>query len=212
MENPFDEVEFTLTFAENELVKYIRVTVLDDDLPELQEMGMLTMMSNRGADIETDYCTMTVVVKDDEDKLPSEVGFTVTSVEVDQDKSTAELTVRRTGGTNYVLTVPWETMDNTARAGKQYSASSGELVFLGDLTEQTIEIPLIAEAERSEALSFYVVLGGVRGGGEDHLAALGEATAEVKLTSAGKVFQLEDGLNLASVLARGESSSVGDEA
>nr|MCR5263981.1 hypothetical protein [Clostridiales bacterium] len=235
VENPFDPVEFTLTFAENEEVKYIRVTVIDDMVPELQEMGLFSLISNRGADIYEDDCTLTLMVTDNEVKAPSEIAFEVTDVYADQDEGKAVLTVKRTGGLNYMLTVSYSTADGTAEAGKQYVETSGQLVFMGDIDEQTIEVPLIAEAERADELDFTVTLSNVLGGGEEGLGMIVGGTVSVHLTSKGallgaadadipaipeaagdvigdgegeELYEVPEGLNIASVMALGSADSV----
>ena len=50
-EDDYDIYAFDLTFAEGETVKYIRVTALDDELPELPEMGLFTMVGCEGGEL-----------------------------------------------------------------------------------------------------------------------------------------------------------------
>ncbi len=219
-EGEWGEAEVTLTFAAGELVKYIRATVVDDELPELQEMGLLTLVSHRGAEIDSQYSTLTVSIADNEEKAAAEIGFEAAEVRVDQDESTAVLTVKRTGGLNYLLTAHYETVDGTAKAGEQYAPVNGELTFIGDMDTLEIKVPLIAEEARAEDLAFSVVLSDLKGG-ENHLASFGTAEATVTLTSTGGIetmsliptdegdytAALSDGLNLASVLASGEAGA-----
>ncbi len=210
-ESAYDDCVFELTFAENEWVKNIVVTVQDDELPELPEMGMFTLIDSYGGEVFDAANTLTLLVNDNDPHEPSQLGFKATSVEADQDSGSVTVTVERTGGTTYPVSVEYKTVSGTAEAGKQFSNTSGTLMFAGDVTSIDIKIPLVAEEERTEALEFSVVLSELKGGGEDYACTLENDTVTVSLTSSGKAVGLESGLNLASVLATasGEDVSAG---
>ncbi|MBP5282108.1 MAG: hypothetical protein J6Z22_06380, partial [Lachnospiraceae bacterium] len=206
-DDTYQQLLFDLIFAENETVKYIKVTVLDDDDLEMQEMGLFTLVDHWGGAINSASSTMTVMINDDEEPVPSEIGFELADVTVNQDEGEAVLTVRRTGGVNYMVNVDYVTEDGTAVAGQQYTETQGTLSFLGSIDTLDIVVPLIAEEAREEELTFTVRLTEIRGGGKDDLATFGEAVATVHLTSEGVVATLEDGLNLSSILAQGNAGS-----
>ncbi|MBR6477999.1 MAG: hypothetical protein IKS85_06075, partial [Lachnospiraceae bacterium] len=206
-DDTYQQVLFDLVFAENETVKYIKVTVLDDDELELQEMGLFTLVDHWGGAINSASSTMTVMINDDEEPVPTEIGFELTETSVNQDEGEAVLTVKRTGGVNYMVNVDYATEDGTAVAGKQYTETKGSLSFLGSIDTLDIVVPLIAEEAREEELTFSVRLTAIRGGGKDDLATFGEAVATVHLLSDGVVATLEDGLNLSSILAQGNAGS-----
>ena len=62
----------------------------------------------------------------------------------------------------------WETRDGTAKAGKDYYASSGVLTFQPGQTAQTIWVPVIGDLEQEQDETFEVVLR-YQGGGTDEL-------------------------------------------
>ncbi len=62
----------------------------------------------------------------------------------------------------------WETRDGTAKAGKDYYASSGVLTFQPGQTAQTIWVPVIGDLEQEQDETFEVVLR-YEGGGTDEL-------------------------------------------
>lgn len=210
-ENEYDVCDFELTFAEGEWVKNIIVTVTDDDIAELPEMGLFTMTDNVGGEIYQLTATMTMLINDNDPFEPSELGFTVDAVEAEQDDGSVVVTVQRTGGTSYPVSVRYEAVSGTAVAGKQFSGVSGTLLFAGDVDSIDISIPLIAEKERDEALEFTVQLSELQGGTQDELCSLAQDVVTVTLTSTGKAMGMEAGLNLASVLATasGEDISAG---
>ena len=62
-EEEFDAYEFLLTFAEGETVKTIRVSALDDDTPELPELGLFTITGCEGGDISDTCNTLTLLIR-----------------------------------------------------------------------------------------------------------------------------------------------------
>ena len=65
----------------------------------------------------------------------------------------------------------WETRDGTAKAGKDYYASSGVLTFQPGQTAQTIWVPVIGDLEQEQDETFEVVLR-YQGGGDELLTAI----------------------------------------
>lgn len=204
----YDICDFELTFAEGEWVKNIIITVQDDDAAELPEMGLFTLTGNEGGDICQLAATMTILINDNDPFEPSQLGFTVSAVEADQDDGVVTVTVQRTGGLSYPVSVSYEAVSGTAQAGRQFSGVSGTLMFAGDVDSIDISIPLIAEEERAEPLEFTVVLSELQGGTQDELCSFTEDTVTVTLTSSGKAVGLGAGLNLASVLATASGEDV----
>ncbi len=207
-EEEYDACDFALTFAEGEWVKNIIVTVEDDDIAELPELGLFTMTDNAGGEIYQLTATMTLLINDNDPFEPSQLGFTMDAVEAEQDEGSVTVTVQRTGGTSYPVSVRYEAVSGTAVAGKQFSGVSGTLMFAGDVDSIDISIPLIAEEERDEPLEFTVQLSELQGGSQDELCSLEQDSVTVTLTSAGKAVGLGAGLNLASVLATASGEDI----
>ena len=101
MEDDYDLYEFELTFAEGETVKYIRVTALDDEVPELPEMGLFTITGCEGGEVN-DLCpNLTLMISDNDPAEPSELGFAAAAITVDRSKTGLRVRVLRTGGKTY---------------------------------------------------------------------------------------------------------------
>lgn len=95
--------------------------------------------------------------------------FQVTSIEVDE-KDTATLTVERIGGADYAVTVDYATVDGSAVAGTDYTATSGTLSWADmDTAAKTITI---STSELDLHKTFTVVLSNSTGG-----AAMGNKVA-----------------------------------
>ena len=207
-DDDYDVYRFDLTFAEGETVKYIRVTALDDGLSELPEMGLFTITACQGGEL-SDMCnTLTLMVSDNDEAEASEVGFAAASVTASRADQTARVKVSRTGGKTYNVTVRYETVDGTARAGVDYARKEGELAFAGSIDEIEIPIELIATDDTSEK-TFDLVLTELRGGGDKELCRL--SSERVTVTITGKAPEKQDdgsGQNLASLLAGGDGEDV----
>lgn len=200
-DDPYLGYVFSMTFAEDEWVKEIRVSAPEDDISEAIKGGYFTIVDCEGGSLYDTANTLALGVYDNDAAEASELGFTVTEIEADKSAGTAVLTVKRTGGTQNVLSLSYTTEDGTAEAGKDYAAVSGTLAFYADVTEQTIEIPLIDDGvETEEQVSFRVVLSDLLGDSEG-ICTLTNTEAEVRLYNSASGGQD----NLATMLYDGEA-------
>lgn len=69
-------------------------------------------------------------------------------------------TVTKVGATSSTLTVPYSTADNTAKAGSDYSATSGSLVFYPSDTTKTITVNTIDDSVLENPETMFVFLSG----------------------------------------------------
>jgi hypothetical protein len=84
--------------------------------------------------------TTTVTITDD-DPAPR-LRFTSDTYTVDEDGSTATVTVERTGDPTLAVAVDYATTDGTATAGDDYETTSGTLTFAAGQTSQEIDVPI----------------------------------------------------------------------
>ncbi|WP_088187109.1 fibronectin type III domain-containing protein [Desulfosporosinus sp. FKA] len=73
---------------------------------------------------------------------PGELQFSQSSYSVDENAGTATITVNRLYGSDGTVTVHFSTSNNTATAGEDYTATSGELSFGYGETSKTFTIPI----------------------------------------------------------------------
>ncbi len=194
--------EFDLTFAEGETVKYIRVTALDDEISELPELGLFTISGCEGGELGGVCNTLTLMVSDNDKIGPSTLGFTEEAVTVDRSALQAKVAVRREGDTSYNVTIHYETVDGTAKAGVDYAKAEGELAFAGSIDEIEIPVELIAN-DAVEDRSFDVILTTLHGDGTDGCCTLSVDCVTVTLTGVAPDTE-EVGKNLASLLAEND--------
>ncbi|MBQ7719719.1 MAG: hypothetical protein IJT56_03960, partial [Clostridia bacterium] len=201
-------MEFDLTFADGETVKYIRVTAIDDLIPELPELGMFTINGCEGGEL-SDVCnTLTLMVSDNDAGESSEIGFSEPILLVSREDGAARVRIVRTGGKSYNVTVHYETVDGTAAAGTDYAYKSGDLAFAGSIDEIEIPIELIPTSDTSEK-SFGIVLSDLRGGGTDNLCTLSHERIDIILTGSSPEIQADGaGQNLAAILTSSDGEDI----
>ena len=144
----------TLTFAPGTRRATISVALVDDGVAELDE-DMTVTLSNavnarirdrRGAGLILDTSGMPGVSIADARGVEDTVGdlaFRVTLSEASADE----------------VTVAYATMDGTATAGSDYTATSGTLTFAIGATELTIGVPVLADTVSEANEDFSVTLG-----------------------------------------------------
>lgn len=86
------------------------------------------------------------------------VEFENAVFKVIEDIGMITLTVVRTGGTAGNLTVDYTTVDGTAIAGQDYTATAGTLNFSAGETSKTIQIPILDDATTEPDETFTVTL------------------------------------------------------
>ncbi|MEN6316362.1 MAG: Calx-beta domain-containing protein [Clostridiaceae bacterium] len=191
----FDSYLFKLTFAEGEWKKDIVINAGTDELSEADELAVFTIVGCEGGSLYDTANTLAMRIEDNNKMLPSFAGFEVSEITCDKASGSAFLTVKRTGGIQYVFTADYAASDNTAAAGKDYAKTSGTLYFAGGVDTATIEIPLINDGIISEKADkwFTVSLSNPKGGGAGSAITAGEAKVNLFNSGAGKI-------NLATML------------
>jgi hypothetical protein len=145
----------TLIFGPGETQKFVSVTVLDDNLIENAENFFVTLTGATNASITGSQATVTIA---DDDSPNATIGFSASSYDVDEGAGFVTLTVSRSGGLGFAATVHYETSDETAKAGINYVATSGNLTFAPGETSKNINISIIDEGKADPTLTFAVTL------------------------------------------------------
>ncbi|HUJ10721.1 MAG TPA: Calx-beta domain-containing protein [Verrucomicrobiae bacterium] len=71
------------------------------------------------------------------------VQFAQSAFTVNQGESNAVITINRTGGTNTTATVFFGTSDGSAKAGVDYTSTSGTVTFTKGVSTTTVDVPLL---------------------------------------------------------------------
>lgn len=122
----------TLTFAPLDTSESFTVGITEDTLDELDETVHLAL-SNPSTSLGTPAAADLTITDNDE---PPVVEFSTLTYSVNEDGTTALITVNLSAASGLEVSVDYATADGTATAGQDYTAASGTLTFIpGDITE-----------------------------------------------------------------------------
>ncbi|MEM7115905.1 MAG: Calx-beta domain-containing protein [Chloroflexota bacterium] len=148
----------TVTFTAGTISQTVSIEILDDIVGEPTETFDITL-SNAGPtadDAVLGAQATTAMMIDDDDQI--EVFFNPATITQTESSLFVSIDVQLTGAATDVATVDYETMDGTAVAGEDYSATSGTLSFAPGQTIQTIQIAISDDTTDEEVEAFHIVL------------------------------------------------------
>lgn len=177
--NAGSDYEFTegmVVFKAGETMKEIRVGIIDDDIFEEDENFLIhltnvRMLTSEGEEpeegesanhVETMAClglpaTATVTIFDDDHA--GIFTFEEPVFHVSESVGTMEVKVLRTSGARGVVTLPYKTVEGTARGGgEDFEDIHGVLEFQNDEILKTITLRILDREEYNKQSSFYVLL------------------------------------------------------
>jgi solute carrier family 8 (sodium/calcium exchanger) len=131
--NDFTHTEGTLTFRPGEMVQSFKVFIVDDTAFEddeefYVELSNPTVEGGLEAKIGMNN-HMTIVIIDDDDPGVMSFEQEIITIQEDVEDKTVELIVKRADGSTGKVSVQYKTEDASAKAGRDFEAQSGELVF-----------------------------------------------------------------------------------
>ncbi|MGK0186205.1 MAG: hypothetical protein ACI9R3_001988, partial [Verrucomicrobiales bacterium] len=127
----------TVTIPAGESSATIDVTILNDALAESITETFTVVLSNPVNVTIADGTGMATIT--DEDAVPA---VSVNDVQVAEDGSEAVFTLSLSGGSATVTSVNYATMDGTAVAGSDYTATSGTAAFPVGAASVTVSVPV----------------------------------------------------------------------
>jgi polyhydroxybutyrate depolymerase len=168
----YSGVTNTVTFAPGELVRLVPVPILNDGVKEATKNFRLTLSHPSGGELSSRLTTTVAIVDND-----AGVGFERGAYALNENLPAAVVTVTRgNDGDLGPFTVNYTTKDLGARAGVDYTATAGTLVFRQNETLQTIHVPILRNAARVVDRVFTLSLSAPTDG-----RLLGVATASITL-------------------------------
>ncbi len=149
----FQESSGTLTFANDETSKNIKVTILHPGAPPAKTLEVTLSEPSGGAGLGTNYkatlnllATGTAAGSSSSSSSVSSVAgagalsFSAETYSVDEKAGTMTITVLRTGGSTGAVGVAYATSNGTATSGTHYGAAQGTLAFAAGETSKTFTI------------------------------------------------------------------------
>jgi large repetitive protein len=148
----YTAVSGTLTFAKNELTKTILVPVKGDRAVEFTESFFVNLQNAKGgAKIANSQATVTIL--DNEPRIS--IG-SVSQLEAQSGVTPFNFTVSLSAAYDQAVTVNYTTADGTAKAGTDYTAATGSLVFAPGEVSKTIPVAVGSNLTAGPDNSFYV--------------------------------------------------------
>ncbi|KAF4102151.1 sodium/calcium exchanger 1b isoform X2 [Onychostoma macrolepis] len=186
----YEFTEGTVVFKPGEMQKEIRVGIIDDDIFEEDENFLIHLSNVRvlheGDEPETTEAnhvetiatlgvpsTATVTIFDDDHA--GIFTFEEHVSHVSESVGVMEVKVLRTSGARGVVSLPYKTIEGTARGGgEDFEDSHGVLEFQNDEIFKTIKVRIIDDEEYEKNKSFFLEIG------EPQLAETNEKKEEEK--------------------------------
>ncbi|XP_015440251.1 PREDICTED: sodium/calcium exchanger 1 isoform X2 [Dufourea novaeangliae] len=178
----------TLIFDPGETKKIIKLSVIDDELFEEDEHFYIRLTNATQPAMLVSPSLATVMILDDDHS--GVFGFPERDVDLVESVGQFPLRVVRYSGARGRVTVPYRTVEGTAKPGKQYMHTEGTLTFEDNQTEKVINLSIIEEDSYEKDALFYVELGEPQLQGGIAVAAEmkqpEDRTAEEKMALLGK--------------------------
>lgn len=215
----------TVTFADGETDKVIAIPVYDNATPQAPRYFKVALQSPGNGGVLGALVEATVNLTDDDGGTPPPDGgngnngngdnnnnngggpgtppanpgsfeFAVSAVTVAENAGVATLTVNRVGGSDGAVSVNFYTLAGSAVSGADYGYTSGTLHWAaGENQPQTIDIPIVDDAEEEPTKSFQLTLDFPTGG-----ATLGAATlATISIADDEVVYHVGPGQQFTSL-------------
>ncbi|MEH2051545.1 beta strand repeat-containing protein [Nostoc sp.] len=145
-------VSGALIFAANETTKTITLNVLGDQVTEPDETINLTLSHPKQASPITAPATVTIV---DDDGAPT---IAIADKSGNESSGNFVFTVKLSHASSQIITVDYNTSNDTAIASADYTAVTGSLTFNPGVTTQTITAPILNDFVAESNERFFVNL------------------------------------------------------
>jgi hypothetical protein len=154
-------VSGTLTFARGAVSKTFTVPIINGTADEASETVNLTLSGAVNANLGTPATAVLTIADND---VAGKVQFEVAAYSVKETAGGVTIAVTRVGGTASDVTVDYATADGTARAGTNYTATTGRLTFGQGQATQTFAVEVLDDGVHGRNLTVDLRLSNPGGG------------------------------------------------
>ena len=176
-DNDYQATSGTVTFAPGQTKQTIVVLVNGDTKYEANETFAVNLSAPGGAAITKGKGTGTI----QNDDKPPVLTITDTTASETAAPTRAIFTVTLSPASGLPTTVPYATIAGTAKAGRDFTATTGTLTFAAGQTTQTISVPILADSSLKSAETFSVKLSAPK---QATLGAKSKGTCTIEASSA----------------------------
>lgn len=148
----------TITFAAGETSKTIAIPVRADTVAEGSETVMVNLSSANGAVIGDGQGVLTILNTGGITPTPTLSVGNIAVTEPSTGSKAATFTVNLSSAATGPVEVSYATIDGTARAGQDYTATSGTLLFDAGQTSKTVNVSILADSLTEGSETFMLSL------------------------------------------------------
>jgi hypothetical protein len=162
----YTAVHGELAFAAGETTKTVSIPIINDNVYEGPETFNFSLIDENQPGVNIVYPQTASIVISDNDNQPS-ISSTGLSVAEPRNGAvnTADFVVRLSNPSVQSVSVNYSTSDGTARAGSDYTATSGTLTFAPLETVRTVKVQVLGDRDASEPTeNFFLNFGGAQNG------------------------------------------------
>ena len=143
VEEGLNSAYIILEFKEGQSEKLIEVSILNDNKYRGDRQVGFSLSGVDGSQVAGVYSTMTLIIHDDEDEVPTYINFT--KAEYLPNDGYVTVDIERSGELSSMVTCMIDSEDITAKEGKDYSKVHAKLVFGMGANKRTVKIPIMSE-------------------------------------------------------------------
>jgi hypothetical protein len=152
----------TVSFAAGVVSQTFSVPILNDTLVEGNETVNLLLSNPTGvAQLGPRRTAVLTIVDNDFGGL---LKFNAAKYTVSEAAAAALITVTRTGGTASGVMVDFATLDGSAMAGSDYTATNGTLLFTSGVVSRTFSVPILNDTVHETNKTLSLILSNPTGG------------------------------------------------
>ena len=149
VEEGLNSAYIILDFKAGQSEKLIEVSILNDNKYRGDRQVGFSLSGVDGSQVAGVYSTMTLIIHDDEEEVPTYINFT--KAEYSPKDGYVTVDIERSGDLASMVTCMIDSEDITAKEGKDYSKVHAKLVFGMGANKRTVKIPIMSEFISSSA-------------------------------------------------------------
>ncbi|MBE9564470.1 MAG: hypothetical protein IMF17_04425, partial [Proteobacteria bacterium] len=134
----------SLSFADGEISQTFSIDIVDDaDYEGDESLSLILGNPTGGAGLDSPTLAIVTILEDDPVPPSGSLQFSAATYSVAENTTSATITVTRIGGSFGTVGVDYATSDGPAKAGSDYTATSGTLSFADGILSQTFIVTIL---------------------------------------------------------------------
>ncbi len=155
-------VSGTLIFAAGQASRTFAIPIINDTLDENSETVIVTLSNpTGGAQVGTQNTAVLTITDNDTGGI---LQFSAGTYNSSETKTSATITVKRSGGSASGVSVDYATSNGTAISGIDYTATAGTLTFASGQSSRTFTVPIINDTLDDGSRTVLLTLSNPAGG------------------------------------------------